>query len=458
MTAANRRSIDRRSVLQGGVGAVVGACANRRTSQTANEHNNYLRGALQAAKWIRNSAIQTQQGMAWPRVPAEETKVVIDLYHGTAGIILFMSELYHATGDATWLAEARNGGEHLLRSLPEQPGECCLGLYGGAAGHVFVLESLARVTGETRFRAGAVRCLEHLKRSAKLDGDSVEWNAMRDIMYGIAGIGLVLLYSAREMGDRSSLALARKAGKRLLDLQIRAGPGVKWDAAPPAHKVYPNFSHGTSGVAYFLASLYLSTREEVFLNAAIAGARYLQSIAMTDGDVCLIMRHTPGAEQLYYLGWCHGPAGTGRLFYRLWECTGDASWLAWLHKGARGILRSGIPEKQVPGLWNNVSQCCGSAGISDFFLDLHAITPQFRYLDFAKRVGDNIVARGDSDRGGTMWIQAEHRINPEMVQAQTGYMQGAAGIGMALLRLAAVTRRAAWSFSLPDSPFRRPSA
>jgi hypothetical protein len=96
------------------------------------------------------------------------------------------------------------------------------------------------------------------------------------------------------------------------------------------------------------------------------------------------------------------------------------------------------------------------AGISDFFLDLHAIAPNSDYLSFATRVADNMVSRAVPDHGGIKWIQAEHRIKPELLQAQTGYMQGAAGIGMTLLRLDAIKRGQPWSFALPDSPYRRP--
>ena len=50
----------------------------------------------------------------------------------------------------------------------------------------------------------------------------------------------------------------------------------------------PNFSHGTAGIAYFLARVHEETNERKYLDAAIAGAKYLQAIAKTEGDICLI--------------------------------------------------------------------------------------------------------------------------------------------------------------------------
>ena len=40
--------------------------------------------------------------------------------------------------------------------------------------------------------------------------------------------------------------------------------------------------------------------------------------------------------------------------------------------------------------------------------------------------------------GGLKWIQAEHRLHPDRLTAQTGLMQGAAGVGLTLLRLDAL--------------------
>ena len=39
------------------------------------------------------------------------------------------------------------------------------------------------------------------------------------------------------------------------------------------------------------------------------------------------------------------------------------AWLEWAEKSARGILKSGIPDAPTAGFWNNVGQCCGSAGV-----------------------------------------------------------------------------------------------
>ena len=219
-------------------------------------------------------------------------------------------------------------------------------------------------------------------------------------------------------------------------------------------RLMPNFSHGTAGVAYFLASLYLETQQKRFLDAAVAGARYLQAIADQIGEGCLIFHHEPGGQGLYYLSWCHGPAGTARLFYRLFQATDDPEWMGWVRKLSSGVRESGIPERSPDGYWNNVGQCCGGAGVADFFLNLYEVDGKQTDLQFAVHVADSVISKSTVTETGTRWVQAEHRVKPELLAAQTGFMQGAAGVGVMLLRLQGIVdQRKRDRVRFPDSPF-----
>ena len=71
---------------------------------------------------------------------------------------------------------------------------------------------------------------------------------------------------------------------------------------------YPNFSHGTSGVAYFLATLYQRTKEKAFLDGALAGVKYLDAVATRRNGARAIFHVTGGGEDRFYLCWCHGPS------------------------------------------------------------------------------------------------------------------------------------------------------
>jgi hypothetical protein len=63
------------------------------------------------------------------------------------------------------------------------------------------------------------------------------------------------------------------------------------------------------------------------------------------------------------------------------------------------------------------------------------------------------MAKAAVEDGRMKWIQAEHRTRPELLIAQTGLMQGAAGIGLYLVHLDAFEQGKHPKINLPDSVF-----
>jgi lantibiotic modifying enzyme len=412
----------------------------------------HLAVAIEAARFIQSAAVPASGGTAWLADPADLGSARCDLYTGAAGVVLFHLELHRTTDDPAHLATARSGADALIAALDRETDP---GLYTGLAGIGFVLSEAARHTGDARYREAARRVVATLQARAIARGSGVEWNDTTDIISGSAGIGLFLLYAAEALDLHEVRALAVRAGRRLVERGRPDAGGSKWPMDGASTQLLPNFSHGTAGVAYFLATLYQATMDRVFLDAALAGAAYLKAVAKTAGDTCLIFHHEPEAagRSLYYLGWCHGPAGTARLWYRVWQVTGDRAWLDWASRSARAIAESGIPERQTPGFWNNVGVCCGSAGVAEFFLALHRATGDAAALAFARRVTAQILGAATRDASGIRWPHAEHRTRPTEIVAQTGWMQGAAGIGAWFLHLDAFERGAAPPIRFPDAPF-----
>src|SRR5215216_40313 len=131
----------------------------------------YLNAALQAARWVRAAAIQTDPGVAWPADPRDEKTVAADLYSGNAGSVLFFIEAYRSTGDEAYLKDARDGADYLLAHLQNEES----GLYVGTAGIGFTLEETYKATREAKYRQGVLRCLRALRERATKVGRGVEW-------------------------------------------------------------------------------------------------------------------------------------------------------------------------------------------------------------------------------------------------------------------------------------------
>ena len=138
--------------------------------------------------------------------------------------------------------------------------------------------------------------------------------------------------------------------------------------------------------------------------------------------------------------------------YLLSKITGDDSYMQWISDNFTGLESTGAPEQRSSGLWQNHGQCCGDAGIGDYALFLYHVTKDTRYLDYATRTAKEIVNHAESS-DGLSWKMAEHRGRPEFLEQQTGYMQGAAGVGSFLLHMASVAEGTPVKLIMPDTPF-----
>ena len=459
-------SIRRREFLKvAGAGALLlGAGGSR-----------WPRGSLDTARaagaWLRAVARETPHGLTWPVAPSQSEADVQHLYSGAPGVILFLLELHHATGEDGYLREAEAGARHLLAVTGGAPGTPQLpdwGLYTGLSGVAYTLWEVHTAGGDAEIGSGARDAVRRVMEASRPLEGGLAWypgepdGASYDIISGSAGIGLTLLWfhdrwvvTGEGALAAEALEVARGAGRLLSTRGRPEKDGLKWPLSEAYPRLMPNFSHGTAGVAYFLARLHEVTGDAVFLRPAIAGARYLERASTCEAEKgCLLFHHEPGGEDLFYLGWCHGPVGTGRLFHQLARVTKEEAWLSWLREGALGIRASGIPETRTPGYWNNVSQCCGDAGVGDFFLSLHASGGAEGELAFARRLGAYLQGEATEESGRARWIQAENRTEPENVVAQTGWMQGAAGVGVFFLHLDGAERGRPARVVFPDAPWQ----
>jgi lantibiotic modifying enzyme len=407
----------------------------------------FLTAACAAARWI----VSRHSASHWPSRPDESIKDQVDFYYGNAGTILFFRELAESTADPSYQEIAFHGA-HYIAAQMEKVTDC--GFFHGLAGMAFALDQLVRTTKDHALFLGPLnRAIEQLQIHID-QGQSALWpDEPNDLASGLAGIGLVLLHLARESGRSGLLESAKIAGDRLITLAQSSPNGIYWTISAASKLEYPNFSHGTAGIGYFLAALFEATREERYLGHALAAGAYLRSIASkTPSSYCLVPHDQTTGRNLLYLGWCHGPAGTGRFFFRLSQLTDEPAWLDLVAQQAVTLQNSGIPEQQTLGYWNNVSRCCGAAGVGEFFLGLYTATKEKAYLTFAQRIGVHLISRAERGEDGMKWTQSENRLQPDHLLAQTGLMQGAAGIGLFLVHVAQISRHQKALIQFPDDP------
>jgi lantibiotic modifying enzyme len=359
----------------------------------------YLPAAERTGQWLIAAADRRPQGWCWPWRPGLTTAFGPGLGWGTAGPVMFFAEAFATTGDQRWLDAAKHGARWMAASLDDvAAGWAGCGLFTGIAGWAVALDLIAEMSDHDG---------DWLLGAAETAPDGIRWG----------------------LGDG-----AYATG--------RYNPRIR----------YPNFAHGTAGIAFFLARLAQQTGERRFLDASLAGTGWVLTTLRTDDDTCAAFHHEPDATGLFTLGWCHGPPGLGWLFRQLELSTGDRTWRTWLRRAARTDTASGIPARKEPGFWDNVARCCGSAGVAEFYLDLHRLEGDPADLEFARLMVDDLLGRAITDVAGTRWSNYEFRAAEPDLPPETGYLQGAPGIGSTLLRLHRHLSGDPWTVRWPHAP------
>lgn len=429
----------------------------------------YLGMAKSAADWIIANQTTDEYGAYFPADAANPKREFIAdsapdcFYSGIAGMIVTFAELAQKTGEARYRDAAVAGAERLLKRWPEIAAKPIPALdmrwaiTFGIAGIGMALHQVGTMLGEPRYTAALRPIAERIVAAADHDNPKGTWTEYAGYLTD-AGTVLFLVQSATLLGDRKIKNTAVKAGDRLISLATRESDGsLAWKISHnPSYpeRFYPGFEYGQAGTVYTLAAIYEATREQRFLDAAKRGTQYLMGLAVGNAQAALLPYALPDSPDLFYLGFCHGAAGTARLFYKLHNITGERIYLDWTTRLANGILATGAPELESPGMWNTSTQCCGVASHVTLFLGLWARYGNPEYLEIARRSARTISSRANNlDGKGDKWFMAWSRVDPNIVNAETGYMIGSAGIATALLHLH-LAESGRYDVTLPwDTPF-----
>lgn len=415
----------------------------------------YVDIALKTHEYLETLRIDDKDGIYWANHGKENGDGAI--YTGSAGVIYFYIELYNMTKDEKYLdiinkaadyigINWRKAGEAGVAMLREYGINEDLGTiynyYSGAASTGEGLIAVYQLTHRDKDKAAVKEMTDFILENAKEDKNGLYWG-IDCTMFHNAGTMIYLYHAAEFLQDEHIKEAASRAADRIVANAIEdPRGGYAWTSTLHAGvDRVPNFEGGTAGTGYALTVAYKYTHKEAYKHAAKEAAKHIIAIAVKQGDGFLIPWHdTPDEEPIFYLANCHGPAGTSKLFYGLYQITGEEVYLDYIKKLYYGMRHLGAPEKMSAGYWNTVCVCCGTAGILQFLINCGII---FNKTEFASEIdhiaelaSEIIVGEQESKIGGRkgVWPIAYERVKPQNVFPDYGYSIGAAGIAATLLQ------------------------
>jgi hypothetical protein len=219
----------------------------------------------------------------------------------------------------------------------------------------------------------------------------------------------------------------------------------------------PNFSHGTAGVTYVLATVGSLARDEALLAGAQAGFEYIRSIAEVD-DGILRIPYGWGSDAwdgLYEFGWAHGLAGDAVLFQRLQQVGIEPQLASEYEDFVKDTLVSiGLPDAVADPFAEPstpLGQRFGRAGVLVLLSQWSTVEPAASdIVDLRNAFWHHIESAAVRGGGRAHWEVDAPEFMGGGRAAYTGLLHGAAGIGLALLRLHSSMTLQAPYLLLPD--------
>ena len=393
---------------------------------------------------------------SWSRLPGGE----LSLANGWAGIALFFAYL-----DQAWPGRGHDDMalELLERAVAGTGGQTVSpGLYAGFPGVAWVMEHLEgrlleSEPGEDPGEEAAAAVAGHLGPGPSRRG--------YDVISGLAGFGVYALErsprpSARECLARVVAHLAATAERRPTGIAWRTPPD--WLVEDVLRDRYPQgcfnlgVAHGVPGVIGMLAGACAAGIAEARPLAGDAVAWLLTQKHPPGAGSVFPTEAAPtpgGAPEPSSLAWCYGDLGIAAALLAAARGLGEGGWEREALELARAAAARS-PEDEEAGDGGDAGLCHGAAGNGHLFNRLYQATGD---LAFAAAARSWLLRALDKQRAGAPFggfqTQAIGRQGEMGWQDEPGFLTGAAGIGLALLAATAPVEPA-WDRVLLISPPR----
>lgn len=419
--------------------------------------------AEQAGRWLSENAVRQSDGISWPDDVLNPEVTGYDLASGVAGKVLYFVALYRATENPDYLELALGGADYLVSTLRNgtafEGSQRRAGLYTGISGIGVALMHVQHHARRTQYGNAIDRVISLLDKWSVSDTQGLHWSdEFNDLIYGDAGTVLFLSWYAEQTGDEHALDMAHRGAQFLLGQAAESAGGRFWYFRRSKPFNLPNFSHGTAGVAYVLATVGTQTNDESLRQGAQAGFDYIKSIAEIEDGLLRIPYGWPNEswKGLYEFGWAHGLAGTTSLFVRLQQSEIDAQSAAEYENLSRHTLLNidlpGLPVAPFAEPSTPLDLRFGRAGV---LASLSAeAAEEDDTIELRNSLWSHLAQAAVRDDRTAHWVVQAPEFMGGGQAAYTGLFHGTAGVGLAILRLHARISGLQPYIDLPDYPVK----
>jgi hypothetical protein len=366
---------------------------------------------------------------------------------GNAGEALFYGYLALHTGDdsaAELASERLDESVEALASTPMSPS-----LYSGFPGVAWTLEHLQRRLFESD-PADAPEGEEDGEADPFLEIDEAllgplgrsPWTGEYDLISGLSGLGV---YALERLPRPTAATMLERIVDRFAELADRMDEGVAWFTQPERlpdwqRELHPRgnynlgVAHGLPGVLPVLAGAcaagVAADRARPLLDDAV---RWLLARRLEPGfDSCFDTTYAPWEKpQTSRLAWCYGDPGIAATLLATAQAVGEPAW----EREALDIGLHSAARPESTALIRDAGLCHGAAGLGHLFNRLYQSTGEERFAESARFWLERALGfqePGEGVAGFRAW-----EVNPETRapgwRPEIGFLEGAAGIGLALL-------------------------
>lgn len=353
----------------------------------------------------------------------------LDLFNGTAGVIVFFLRLYEHYRLPLYLKACRSAADILVQHPAALRPEYYT-LYTGATSLLYLCIKMYEATGEEKYLERALQLLEHFEPGIP---DHV---VQDDFISGHAGNIFVLSYLHAHTKHGALPPLIRRLTDKMIHHARIAPQGLRWGHIKRSFDCLTGFSHGASGIGYALLQAAQYFRDD--------GLQYLAEQALTYEmshynkaannwlDLRLTSTRLPAEDILDWQpavftkyasdinSWAHGAAGISIARLYAWQVTGQDSYL---QQAQLALQRSLHDLQQLKR--GDFTLCSGYGGIAVALLQAADILHQPELRQAARQLA--LAAVRYYQHYGTYNSYVPGNVN------DPGLFSGMAGVGYFLL-------------------------